>query len=203
MKTWTFSQRLSEIKRFTGLPTASTDSVAGHSFRVALIASRLWEEFPHPGVDGALVMTMALVHDFEESMFGDIPTNFKKYLKPQYDKAARDAINDEGLLSKFQREAFNMKKSNVIEAEIVEFADKLDAILFLERENERGNNDCDKWKSELYGFFYDHCGKIEAYYPYIERVLGELNGTWKRNLSKQKLPHEDMEGGASLWFGGC
>lgn len=63
------------------------ESVAEHSWRVALMAMLLRPEFPEADMDK--VIRMCLIHDLGEAFTGDIPT---------FEKTAADAEKEDSLL---------------------------------------------------------------------------------------------------------
>ena len=67
-----------------GVPAAETESVADHSFRVALLA---WLAAPgEPALDRDRVLKLALLHDLAEAVTGD---------EPPYDPATTPHPDDE------------------------------------------------------------------------------------------------------------
>lgn len=74
--------KLSSIQRWGILEMSKPQSVAEHSFNVAIIANELLSVHKHD-IDPktrSLTFEWALVHDVPESMTGDIPTPTKKWL---------------------------------------------------------------------------------------------------------------------------
>ncbi|MDO4323269.1 MAG: HD domain-containing protein [Lachnospiraceae bacterium] len=106
------------------------ESVAEHSWRLALMAYLLKDEFP--GTDISKVIVMGLFHDMGEAVTGDIPA----FEKTQSDVATEDDAV-EGLLSKLpagQREELQtlfaeMKALETEEAKLYKALDKLEAVI--------------------------------------------------------------------------
>lgn len=73
-----FLQRVGRLKRVPrtgwldrGVPAEETESVADHTFRVALLA---WlAAAAEPGLDRDRVLKLALIHDLAEAVTGDLP----------------------------------------------------------------------------------------------------------------------------------
>jgi len=61
--------------RHSWTSTGRQESVADHSWRAAVMALLLADEFP--GVDINKVVKMCLIHDFGEAITGDIPSFYK------------------------------------------------------------------------------------------------------------------------------
>jgi len=66
------------------------ESVADHSFSMAVLAWRIAREVP--GVDTGRVVLMCLLHDFHEARLGDIPSPAKHYLGAERIEEAESAI---------------------------------------------------------------------------------------------------------------
>ena len=71
---------LSQILRFSTIPTIHKQNVAEHSYFVTLIAWLICTRMQNEGieVDVAKVLTMCLVHDIPESVSGDMPRSVKQ-----------------------------------------------------------------------------------------------------------------------------
>lgn len=106
------------------------ESVAEHSWRLALMAYLLKDEFP--GIDISRVIVMGLLHDLGEAVTGDIPA----FEKTKKDEAVElDAIGT--LLAKLpepQRSDFSalfaeMEARETTEAKLYKALDKLEALI--------------------------------------------------------------------------
>jgi putative hydrolase of HD superfamily len=65
------AEQLKTVKRSAFTTTGEVESVAEHSWRVALMAMLVSPQFPE--VDAARLVRMCLVHDLGEAIGGDIP----------------------------------------------------------------------------------------------------------------------------------
>ncbi|QGH73623.1 MAG: putative hydrolase of HD superfamily [Podoviridae sp. ctpVR23] len=72
--------RLQHTQRWTIVPTTRPQSVAEHSFNVALIAARIARYSP-VSFDLAVLGQAALMHDAPEAVLGDIPTPTKSKMR--------------------------------------------------------------------------------------------------------------------------
>ncbi|MBO5306113.1 MAG: HD domain-containing protein [Clostridia bacterium] len=106
------------------------ESVAEHSWRLAVMAMLCTDEYP--SVDINKIIKMCLIHDFGEAITGDIPAFLKN---EEHEKAEEKAI--EGLLSLLPlvtREELSdlfaeMEAMNTDEAKLYKSLDNLEAVI--------------------------------------------------------------------------
>ena len=67
------AERLKTVTRSAFTSTGEVESVAEHTWRLALMAALLAPEFPE--VDSARLIRMCLVHDLGEAIGGDVPAH--------------------------------------------------------------------------------------------------------------------------------
>ncbi|MDO4161789.1 MAG: HD domain-containing protein [Pseudomonadota bacterium] len=137
-----FQEKIGDLKHLKrtgwvvrGVPAAET--VASHSWRMALMAMQKENELASMGVNVSKVVEMCLVHDVAEAVIGDIiPENFqasdKKISREEKIKSEKKAIND--LSEKYNfpklKSLFNeYEKGQTTEAKVVKDLDKTDMIL--------------------------------------------------------------------------
>ncbi|HUV60195.1 MAG TPA: HD domain-containing protein [Desulfatiglandales bacterium] len=119
------------------------ESVAEHSFRVAVIAYLLAKN--EPKADMQKVVLMSLFHDFHEARTGDHNYVNKRYVTVNENKA----VNDLARKLSFGQEIvslideFNSKET--LEAQLSQDADQLDFILELKRQQDLGNISAAEW----------------------------------------------------------
>lgn len=68
-------EKLKCVTRHSWTSDARRESVAEHSFRLAVAAMFVKDEFPE--VDGDKLLRMCLIHDFGEAIHGDVPSFLK------------------------------------------------------------------------------------------------------------------------------
>ena len=122
---------------------SGSESVADHSFRVAIIGYILAGEIPE--ADREKTLMMCLFHDLHEARTGD-----QNYVNKQY-----NAIDEEKAISHMTAglpfgmeitgitDEFNQGHS--IEASIAKDADQIDLILELKQQKDLGNKYADEW----------------------------------------------------------
>jgi putative hydrolase of HD superfamily len=138
-------QFLAELMRLKSVPrigwllrgVRDVESVAAHSYGVAVIAMLLADRARHRGlkVNVERVMRMALLHDLSETRTGDLPSTIKKYFGRKNVKDADDRIAEEIFagLGDLGAEYLDLWREyehrDCIESKIVKAADKLDLLL--------------------------------------------------------------------------
>lgn len=147
--------RTSSITRYNTRKFINRQSVLEHEGAVATMAMVLSDYFNDIGIknDGEKVMRMALLHDVDEVLSGDIPHN-AKYQSGKEGERLRDALNllnDKtvshtfGLLKHEKLKASYMKllaeerEKKSTEAMIVKIADFLDVVIYTNTEISMGN----------------------------------------------------------------
>ncbi len=145
-------QRLKRLERtgwtLRGLPNG-TESVASHSFGVAVTAMMLADEVKARGleIDCERVLRMALLHDWAETRVGDMPRTATNYFgadarKTAETKAFADIVSGLGSSeSEYKTLNEDYEQRNSLEARLVKAADVIDLLVqayALERSGARG-----------------------------------------------------------------
>ena len=124
------AERLKDTPRHCTTSKRRVESVAEHSWRVALMALLLRNEFPETDIDR--VVGMCLVHDLGECFTGDIPA---------FDKTESDRVTEDVLLNEWidglPREVSDdlkalyreMGSQETDEARLYKALDKLEALI--------------------------------------------------------------------------
>jgi len=144
---------LAELMRLKSVPrigwllrgVRDVESVASHSFGVAVIAMLLADRARARGVEVNVerLLRMALLHDLTEARTGDLPSTIKGYFDKASIKSADESIAKEiftelGDLSESYLELWSDYEHRAsIESRLVKAADKLD-LLLQSREYEKG-----------------------------------------------------------------
>ena len=124
------AERLKDALRHGYSSGGRRESVAEHSWRIALMAFFLQDEFPEADLDK--VMKMCLIHDLGECFTGDIPT----FLKTEADEAREEQLLDrwvqslpEPYCSRMRELYAEMEAQQTQEARIYKALDKMEAVL--------------------------------------------------------------------------
>jgi len=146
-----------------GVP--SPESIAEHSYRVALITLFLVDELKAKGVeiDVEKALKIALLHDIGEARITDIPKTAQRYLDKG--KAERKAVMELLLSSPKPGEYFRLwreyEEETSFEGRLVKFADRLEMLIQAYEYERAGFENLDEFwetleklrESEFYGHF--------------------------------------------------
>lgn len=145
-------QRLKRLERtgwtLRGLPNG-TESVASHSFGVAVTAMMLADEVKARGleVDCERLLRMALLHDWAETRVGDMPRTATNYFGAEARKTAEtsafaDIVSGLGSSESNYKTLYqDYEQRNSLEARLVKAADVIDLLVqayALERSGAKG-----------------------------------------------------------------
>lgn len=143
-------KRLSQVNRYSAVPVLRYENVAEHLFYVSFYSMMLARDLQARGyeVDVGLAVQKALLHDFEESISGDIIRTFKynsMELKNIIDETSKKVFKEtlERNSPRISKELFKIwlnAKDNTLEGKIVAFADLLSVISYCDEEIRKGNS---------------------------------------------------------------
>ena len=157
------------------------ESVAEHSWRVALMAMLLSSEFPEADMDK--VIRMCLIHDLGEAFTGDIPT---------FDKTAADTEKEDALFDQWvatlpekTREEFStllteMNALQTQEARIYKALDKLEAVI------QHNESDIATWLPLEYDLQLTYGEENVQFSPYLKELKGEINRQTREKIARGK-----------------
>ena len=139
------AERLKDTPRHCTTSRGRTESVAEHSWRIALMALLLRNEFPD--VDINKVVNMCIIHDLGECFTGDIPT----FLKTDAERKTEDSLLH-SWISSMPPEVSNdlsalyseMEAQQTAEAKIYKALDKLEALI------QHNESPLDTWSDNEY-----------------------------------------------------
>lgn len=150
------------------------ESVAEHSWRLALMAMLIADEFPT--ADMNKVMQMCVIHDLGEAFTGDIPT---------FEKSASDEDTEEALLFRWVEslpspvgEHFmdllkEMKALKTEEAKLYKALDNLEAVI------QHNESDISTWLPLEYELQLTHGADKVEFSPYLKEVKTAVD-EWTR-----------------------
>ncbi len=150
LKEFFFTERnLDRVTRFSNQIRVRDESVSEHSFHTAVYAMVLADMERANGreVDVEKLLRCCLIHDLEESMTGDILHGFKysdpellknmKKMGAEFYKRVVGELPDE--ISRGYVSLWEEAKAGGIEGQILEAADKIEALMYCMEEYSLGN----------------------------------------------------------------
>lgn len=177
-----YACRLTSIKRFAALKLDRDYSAASHSYRVAILAMMIADDYnqtkPAVLINTEEVLRKALLHDLEEAFIGDIPTPAKKMLKEfndMYDVLAEKVMKEEILPNCPNPDYYfdlwkNQKDGET--GEIIKLADTLEALCTTFYELKRGNIVVAKANQKFIDWFKSDKGvELTQKYPLAKKMF--------------------------------
>lgn len=157
------------------------ESVAEHSWRTALMAMLLTDEFP--GVNMDKVIRMCLIHDLGEAFTGDIPT----FLKTDADTATEDdlylrwvATMPEAACAEFSQLLAEMDAMETVEAKLYKALDKLEALI------QHNESDISTWLPLEYDLQLTYGVENMKFSPYMQQLRQEVDRWTREKIAQSK-----------------
>lgn len=179
------AERLKCATRHCYTSTGRHESVAEHSWRIALMAMLLTPEFPE--LDTNRVIRMCLIHDLGEAFTGDIPT---------FDKTAADTEREDRLLAdwvaalpagtreEFQDLLSEMDALRSTEAKLYKALDKLEAVI------SHNESDIGTWLPLEYSLQLTYGAENVSFSPYLTELRGLVNDWTRRKIAAAEIPEK-------------
>ena len=157
------------------------ESVAEHSWRIALMAMLIAPEFPE--ADMNRVIRMCLIHDLGEAFTGDIPT---------FDKTAADTDQEDALFAQWvqtlpeeTKQEFSgllaeMNAQETPEAKIYKALDKMEAVI------QHNESDISTWLPLEYDLQLRYGAENVKFSPWFQSLKAEIDGWTKRKITESK-----------------
>lgn len=178
------AENLKNNTRHSWTSTGRHESVAEHSWRMAIMAYFMKEEFPEADIDK--VITMCVFHDLGEAFTGDIPTFIKKENDEEHETALLTRwIND--LPSPYKNDLnllFNeMNEQKTLESKLYKAIDKLEVLI------QHNEADISTWIPLEKTLNLTHGDKEVAFSDYLK----ELRKTIKEDTEKKIECSKEIE----------
>lgn len=177
----TVAERLKCATRHCYTSTGRQESVAEHSWRIALMGMLLTPEFPE--LDMNRVIRMCLIHDLGEAFTGDIPT----FVKTQADADHEDRLFS-GWVSTLPgetKEEFTtlleeMEALRTPEARLYKCLDKLEALI------SHNESDISTWLPLEYDLQFTYGKENVKAFPYMEELRQEIDDWSRRKIEESR-----------------
>ncbi len=176
------AEKLKCNTRHSWTSTGRHETVAAHSWRLALLAYFIQDEFPEADINK--VILMCIFHDLGEAITGDIPAFFKT--KADENKEDYEVMNLLETLPEFYKEKLiplfiEMNELQTLEAKIYKALDKMEAVL------QHNEADISTWIPLEYTENLKYGWETVEFSSYMKRLREEMN---KDSLEKLKDIHQ-------------
>ena len=173
------AERLKDTTRHCCTSRRRPESVAGHSWRIALMAYWMRDEFPKADMDK--VIRMCLIHDLGECFTGDIPS----FLKTDADTAKEDALLIqwvETLPQPYRTEMAalyaEMDALETPEAKLYKALDKLEAVIA------HNESPISSWLPREYDLNLTYADEHVAFSPYLTALRAAIRRETEAKIEK-------------------
>lgn len=163
------AERLKDTPRHCTTSKRRIESVADHSWRVALMAFLLRHQFAD--IDIIKVVNMSLIHDLGECLTGDIPT----FLKTDKDRQTEDSLLlqwlktlPEEISTDFAALYAEMEAQQTPEAKLFKALDKLEALI------QHNESPIDTWSANEYDLNKTYAFNTVAFSDWLTKLRQEI-----------------------------
>lgn len=177
----TLAEKLKCTTRHCYTSSGRHESVAEHSWRIALMAMLIAPEFPEANMDK--VIRMCLIHDLGEAFTGDIPT----FYKTAADTEKEDAVFDQWVqtLPEETKQEFSvllaeMNALETAEAKIYKALDKMEAVI------QHNESDIATWLPLEYDLQLQYGTENVKFSPWFQALKAEVDVWTKEKIAKKK-----------------
>lgn len=174
------AEKLKDTTRHCYTSGGRHESVAEHSWRIALMAYFVRDEFPEADMDK--VIRMCLIHDLGEIFTGDIPS----FLKTKEDEMREEELLKEWVASlpePYSQEMLalyrEMEERETIEARIYKAMDNMEAVI------QHNESDLSTWTENEYELNLTYGEDKVAFSPYLKAFRQAI-----REETLQKIEEE-------------
>lgn len=182
----TTAEKLKDTLRHSWTTGNRQESVAEHSWRVALMAYFVKDEFPTADIHK--VILMCLFHDLGEAITGDVPTFIKNAQHRQQEDDEVYILLSQ-LPSPFKEELLalfaEMNAQETLEAHIYKALDKMEALI------QHNEADIATWLPLEYELNFTYGTKEVAFSPYMQALKEEINRNTTTKIGLAKAENRD------------
>lgn len=180
------AERLKCTPRHSWTSTGRRESVAEHSWRLALMALLVADEFPDLCIDR--VVRMCLLHDLGEAFTGDIPA-FEKHAADETREAELltgwISTLPEPLCGEWQALFAEMEALETPESKLYKALDKLEAVI------QHNEADIATWLPLEYELNVTYGTEQVAWSDYLQRLKSAANAVSRRKIAEAQPKDTD------------
>ena len=174
------AEKLKCVTRHCDTTSGRRESVAEHSWRLALMAMLVSDEFPHLDMDK--VLRMCVIHDLGESFTGDIPA---------FDKNADHRVEEQRRLNAwitsfpeptkttFSALLEEMNAMSTDEARLYKALDNLEAVI------QHNESNISSWLPLEYDLQLAYGADKVAFSPYLRALKAEIDDMTRRKIAEE------------------
>ena len=173
------AEKLKDVPRHAYTSGGRRESVAEHSWRIALMAYLVSDEFP--GADMAKVIKMCLIHDLGEAFTGDIPV----FLKTAADEKREEELlfkGVDGLPEPYRTELGSlyreMAERQTLEARVYKAMDSLEAVI------QHNESDLSTWEPNEYDLQREYAWDRVAFSEYLTELRRAVRRETDRKIAE-------------------
>ena len=173
------AERLKDETRHCTTTKGAPENVASHSWRMALMAYFMTDEFPE--LDMNKVIKMCLIHDLGECFTGDIPVFRKTPADEEREEALLFAWVDAlpGPLDAEMRALYaEMSARETLEARIYKALDGMEAVL------QHNESDIHSWEPHEYELNLTYAADRTGFSPYLTRLRQAIREETEAKIQK-------------------
>ena len=177
------AERLKCSTRHCYTTSGRRESVAEHSWRIALMAMLLSGEKEFQDADMDKVIRMCLIHDLGEAFTGDVPT----FEKTETDEEKEEVLYAEWVESfpkvqklEFQSLLAEMAEQRTVEAKIYKALDKLEAVI------QHDESDISTWIPLEYELQLSYGKEQVQFSPYLREFKKAVDEWTREKIEKNK-----------------
>lgn len=175
------AEKLKDTTRHCDTSGGRRESVAEHSWRLALMGFWVADEFPE--LDGNKVVKMCLIHDLGEAFTGDIPV----FLKTEADSCREDQILDQwvkSMPSPLREEMDSLyQEMNALQTPEAKLYKALDGLEALIQHNE---SDISSWEDHEYNLQLTYAMDRVQFSPFLTALREEIRQDSLKKIEKGK-----------------
>lgn len=178
------AEKLKSVQRHCFTAAGMRETVAGHSWRIALMAMLLAPEFP--AIDMDKVIRMCLIHDLGEAVTGDIPTFNKTEEDEAFEYRKLMEFTDmlPGEQNTLMKNLFvEMDALKTPEARFYKTLDKLEAVI------QHNESDVTTWTSIEYELNLHYAMREASAFPWLYKLREEMLKDTKEKIADAEARH--------------